>query len=200
MHSEHFLTTDESHNSFQNSSKKLARKVHDPSVVPVDPPWRSAELKEHGHSRDYQGHYAQIERLADQRFILARRVHLLPRARVRLDPSQVRIPVLMLHTRKRTAGGATTGSTGYSGPEHPTLYAGSRTLDKLHLIDRRIRQRLMKMKVGKTTVTKVRVCTVPVRSSSMEWWVLDVLDVNTSDLLTPRCPQMVGCNNKDRLY
>ena len=58
----------------------------------------------------------------------------------------------------------------------------------------------MKTKVGKTTVTKIRVCTFPVRSSSMEWWVLDVLDVNTSDLLTPRCPQMVGCDNKDRLY
>ena len=29
---------------------------------------------------------------------------------------------------------------------------------------------------------------------------MDVLDVNTSDLLMTSCPQMVGCDNKDRLY
>ena len=125
MHSEHFLTTDESHNSFQNSDKKLARKLYDGSVVLVDSPWRSAELKEHGHSQDYQDHYARIERLADQKLILARRVNLISKARVRLDPSQVHVPVLMLHTRKRAAGGSATGSTSYCGPEHSTLYAGS---------------------------------------------------------------------------
>ena len=95
----------------------------DPSFWLIHP--GTAELKEHGHSRVYQDHYAQIERLADQKLILPQGVNLISRARVRLDPSQVRMPVLMLHTRKRAAGGTTTGSTGYNGPEHTTLYAGS---------------------------------------------------------------------------
>ena len=45
---QHFLTTSMSHNSFQNSGKKLETKLRDTSVAPVNPPWRPAEPKEHG--------------------------------------------------------------------------------------------------------------------------------------------------------